>query len=100
MPTTRPRHTITETPLLQEELDRLRAEAGSAKLDFAELVLLGAREKRRQLEQDGDAARAARERLARYIRQGEHDPELVRLADEVKTLGLIANYPDGADAAA
>ncbi len=100
MPTARPRHTITETPPVQEALDRLRARAGSEKLDFAELVVLGAEEKRRRLEQDDEAARAARERLARYIRQGEHDPELVRLADEVKTLGLIANYPDSHDAAA
>ncbi|HEV7774508.1 MAG TPA: hypothetical protein VGO48_14600 [Conexibacter sp.] len=92
MPTTRPRHTITETAPLQEELDRLRAEGGSQRLDFAELVMLGAREKRRRLEQDSEVARAARERLARYILEGEDDPELVRLADEVKTLGLIANY--------
>jgi DNA-binding PadR family transcriptional regulator len=100
MPTTRPRHTITETPPVQEELNRLRAQIGSQKIDFAELVMLGAREKRRQLEQSSEAARAARERLAKYILEGEDDPELVRLADEVKTLGLIANYPDGEDAAA
>jgi hypothetical protein len=100
MPTNRPRHTITETPPVQEALDRLRVQMGSQKLDFAELVMLGAEAKQRELERDDEAARAARERLARYIRQGEHDPELVRLADEVKTLGLIANYPDSHDAAA
>ncbi|HZV72597.1 MAG TPA: hypothetical protein VFF79_02670 [Conexibacter sp.] len=92
MPTTRPRHTITETPPLQEELDRLRVEAGSQKLDFAELVMLGAREKRRQLHRDSETVRAARERLARHILEGTYDPGEVAAADEVKTLGLIANY--------
>jgi hypothetical protein len=100
MPTTRPRHTITETPPVQEALDRLRAQMGSQKVDFAELVMLGAQVKRRQLERDSEAARAARARLARYILEGEDDPELVRLADEVKTLGLMANYPGSEDAAA
>lgn len=100
MPTTRPRHTITETPPVQEALDRLRAQVGSQKIDYAELLVLGAEEKARRLERESDAARAARERLARYILEGDDDPELVRLADEVKTLGLIANYPDSEDAAA
>ena len=92
MPTSRPRHTITETPPLQEELDRLRAEAGSQKLDFAELVLLGAREKRRRLEQDSEAARAARSRLAAMILNRTGPEPDIAAADEVKTLGLIANY--------
>lgn len=100
MPTTRPRHTITETPPVQEALDRLRAQMGSQKLDFAELVVLGAEEKERRLQRDDEAVNEAIERLVRDILEGEHDPEEVRLADEVKTLGLIANYPDGDDAAA
>jgi hypothetical protein len=49
---------------------------------------------------DPDAERAAIERLARDILEREHDPEEVRLAAEVKTLGLVANYPDHGDAAA
>lgn len=100
MPTTRPRHTITETPPVQEALDRLRAQMGSQKLDFAELVMLGAEEKERRLVRDSEAEREAREWLAREIREGTHDPEEVRLAEEVKNLGLIANYPDSDDAAA
>ncbi len=92
MPTTRPRHTITETPPVQEALDRLRAQMGSQKVDFAELVVLGAEVKEQRLQRDSDAAREARERLARDILEGEHDPEEVRLADEVKYLGLIPNY--------
>lgn len=92
MPTTRPRHTITETPPVQEALDRLREQMGSQRVDFAELVMLGAEEKRRQLDRDSDAEREAREWLAREIREGTYDPGEVRLADEVKTLGLIAEY--------
>lgn len=100
MPTTRPRHTITETPPVQEALDRLRARLGTQKLDFAELVMLGAEEKERRLQHEDQAVVEARERLVRYILEGEHDPEEVRLAEEVKTLGLIANYEDSDDAAA
>ena len=85
---------------MQEALDRLRAQMGSQKLDFAELVMLGAEEKRRLLERDDEAVTEAIERLARDILEGEHDPEEVRLADEVKYLGLIANYPVDHDAAA
>jgi hypothetical protein len=92
MPTSRPRHSITETPPVQEALDRLCAQVGSQRLDFAELVVLGAREKERQLRRDDEAAREAREWLAREIREGVHDPEEVRAAEEVKYLGLIANY--------
>jgi hypothetical protein len=92
MPTTRPRHSITETPPVQEALDRLRAQVGSQRVDLAELVVLGAQEKGRRLQRDSEAAREAREWLAREIREGAHDPEEVRLADEVKRLGLIANY--------
>ncbi len=92
MPTTRPRHTITETPPVQEALDRLRAQMGSQKVDFAELVVLGAEVKEQRLQRESDAAREAREWLARDILEGTHDPEEVRLADEVKHLGLIPNY--------
>jgi hypothetical protein len=100
MPTTRPRHTITETPPVQAALDRLRAQMGSEKIDYAELLVLGAEEKARRVERDSEAVDEAIERLVLDILDGEHDPEEVRLADEVKTLGLIANYPEGEDAAA
>lgn len=92
MPTARPRHTITETPPVQEALDRLRAELGSKRVDYAELLVLGAREKRRQLHRDSDAARAARERLAARILDRTLPEPDIAAADEAKTLGLIANY--------
>jgi hypothetical protein len=100
MPTTRPRHTITETPPVQEALDRLREQMGTQKLDFAELVMLGAEEKGRRLEREDEAVNEAIDRLVRDVLEGEHDPEEVRLADEVKYLGLIPNYPRSDDAAA
>lgn len=43
MPTTRTRHTITETPRVKDALDELRAELGSQRIDLTELVMLGAR---------------------------------------------------------
>ena len=92
VPTTRPRHSITETPPVQEALDRLRAQMGQQKLDLAELVVLGAEEKERRLRRDSEAAREARHRLAESIRNGTYDPGEVAAADEVKRLGLIANY--------
>jgi len=92
MPTTRPRHTITETPPVQEALDRLRAQMGSQKLDYAELLMLGAEEKERRLRRDEDAAREARHRLAEMVRNRTLPEMDVAAADEVKGLGLIARY--------
>jgi hypothetical protein len=91
VPTTRPRHSITETPPVQEALNALRAAQGSDRIDFSELTVLGAQEKLRRLERDSDAARAARERLAEMIRTGEI-PVDIEAADEVKRLGLVANF--------
>jgi len=96
MPTTRPRHTITETPPVQAALDKLRARLEEAeRIDFAELVVLGAEAKARQLADDDDAAAKARKELAEAIRSGSLRYSLdVEAADEVKHLGLIANYAD------
>jgi hypothetical protein len=91
VPTTRPRHSITETPPVEEALNALRAAQGSDRIDFSELTVLGAQEKLRRLERDSDAARAARERLAEMIRTGEI-PVDIEAADEVKRLGLVANF--------
>jgi len=92
MPTTRPRHTITETPPVQEALDRLRAQMGAKRIDYAELLMIGAEEKARRLERDDGAARAARERLAARILDRTLPEPDIAAADEVKTLGLIANH--------
>lgn len=94
MPTTRPRHTITETPPVQAALDELRAKLGEGeRIDFAELVTLGAEVKARRVATDDAAAAIARQRLAEMIRSGSFRYAVdVEAADEVKRLGLIANY--------
>jgi hypothetical protein len=93
MPTTRPRHTITETPPVKEALDELRAKLSGQPIDFAELVVLGARAKARRLPDDGEKARKAREDLAEMILT-RSVPIDIRAAEEVKHLGLIANYDE------
>jgi hypothetical protein len=94
VPTTRPRHTITETPPVQAALNALRARlGGDERIDFAELVTLGAEVKARRMATEDAAAATARRRLAEMIRTGSFRYAVdVEAADEVKRLGLIANY--------
>ena len=94
VPTTRPRHTITETPPVQAALDELRARLGEdERIDFAELVTLGAEVKVRRMATENAATATARRRLAEMIRSGSFRYTVdVEAADEVKRLGLIANY--------
>jgi hypothetical protein len=90
MPTTHPRHTITETPPVREALDDLRARLAGGRIDFAELVMLGAGVKVRQLPDDAAAAREAAQRLAAMVRR-RTIPVDVEAAVEVKHRGLIAD---------
>jgi hypothetical protein len=76
---------------VHEALDELRSELGSGRIDFGELVILGARAKARALREESAEAREARERLIHDVLYGT-DPVDVEAADEVKYLGLIANY--------
>jgi hypothetical protein len=96
VPTTRPRHTITETPPVREALDELRAKLNGDRIDFAELMVLGARAKARRLPEGGDTekARRARGELAEWIRNGDGPTVDLAAAEEVKHLGLIANYDE------
>jgi hypothetical protein len=90
MPTSHPRHTITETPPVREVLDELRAALGRERIDFAELAMLGARAKLRELRQESPEVAAARAWLIREILEGTIEPD-IEAADEVKRLGLIAD---------
>jgi hypothetical protein len=93
MPTTRPRHTITETPSVQAALDKLRARLEEAeRIDFAELVMLGAEAKERRLAEQDDEARRASAEIVDWILNGTGPKVDVDAADEVKHLGLIARY--------
>ena len=93
MPTTRPRHTITETPSVQAALDKLRAKLGEAeRIDFAELVTLGAEAKARRLTDRSEEARRASAEIVDWILNGTGPKVDVDAAAEVKHLGLIARY--------
>ena len=93
MPTTRPRHTITETPPVQVALDELRAKLGEGeRIDFAELVTLGAEVKARRVTDPSEEVSRAREEIAEWIRTGNGPKVDVKAADDVKRLGLVANY--------
>jgi hypothetical protein len=94
VPTTRPRHTITETPRVHEALDQLRATLSGERIDFGELVILGARAKARQLRNEDQEVRDARMRLAEMIRSRSGPAVDIAAADEVKHLGLIAKYDE------
>jgi hypothetical protein len=92
VPTVRPRHTITETPPVQAALDLLRSRLGHGeRIDFAELVTLGAEAKARRLASEDAAAGRTRAALASAIRARSVRYAVdVGAADEVKRLGLLA----------
>jgi hypothetical protein len=91
VPTKRPRHTITETPSVQEALDELRRELGEDGVELPDLVIRGARDKARELRGRRRSVQDARIRLARSIRdRAGVDTEEVRLAEEAKQIGLSA----------
>lgn len=94
MPTTRPRHTITETKPVQRVLDELRRLQGGEKIELPDLVIRGAEEKIRELRAESEQAHRARRDIAEWIREG-NGPEIdVAAAEEVKHLGLVANYDE------
>jgi hypothetical protein len=94
MPTVHPRHMITETPPVQEALNELRARLDGERIDYAELVILGARAKARQLPDQRREAREARRQLAEWILTSSGPKMDIAAADEVKHLGLIAHHDE------
>ena len=60
------------------------------RIDYAELVVLGARIKARELPDDANAAREAAQRLSEMVRR-RSIPVDVDVADEVKRRGPIGN---------
>jgi hypothetical protein len=82
---------ITETPPVREALEELRARLNGERIDYAELVILGARAKVRRLPDRRREAREAREQLAEWVLVGGGPKLDVAAADEVKRLGLIAS---------
>jgi len=93
MPTKRPRHAITETPPVQEALDQLRAELNGERIDFGELVTLGAREKLAQMRASEDRKVQLRHQLADRIRNREMIPLDLEAAEYVKRHGWANRDP-------
>jgi hypothetical protein len=85
---------ITETESLQWTLDELRRVQGGEKVDFGDLVMRGAEDKLRELRSSPEVAQRAREEIAEWIRSGNGPSFDRKAAEEVKYLGLEANYPD------
>jgi hypothetical protein len=70
MPTRRRRHAITETPPVQAALDELRGELGdTGRIEFGELVILGANQKLAQLRAAREDVASRRRELAERIRR-------------------------------
>ena len=63
-------------------------------MDFGDLVRCGAEDKLRELRASPEVARRAREEIAEWIRSGNGPKIDLKAAEEVKYLGLEANYPD------
>jgi hypothetical protein len=77
---------------VQAALDELRSKLGEGeRIDFAELVTLGAEVKARRLSEVSPTARAARKRLIDDV-LGGHSPVDISAAEEVKHLRLIPKY--------
>jgi hypothetical protein len=71
---------------VQEALDELRAELGTDKVPMAEIVVLGAGEKVRELRAERDDVLARRRRLSDRIRAREPLADLAA-AEEVRKYG-------------
>jgi hypothetical protein len=85
---------ITETEPVQAALDELRQVQGEERVELPDLVIRGARDKIRELRAEREPARRAREETAAWIRGGSGPAVDVAAAEEVKHLGLVANYDE------
>lgn len=85
---------ITETDPVKAALDELRRLQGGEKVELADLVIRGAEDKIRELRAESEPARQAREDIAEWIRDGNGPAVELAAAEEVKYLGLVANYDE------
>lgn len=89
MPTTRPRHTITETPDVKEALDKVRAKLQEGeKIDYAKLLMVGAEVTASRLGAQSKANRLALSRLIDMVRTRSIAIDL-EAAEEVHRFGWI-----------
>jgi hypothetical protein len=85
---------ITETDPVKAALDELRKLQGGEKVELADLVIRGAEDKIRELRAQSEPARRAREDIAEWIRCGNGPQIDLAAVEEVKHLGLVANYDE------
>ncbi|HEV2858570.1 MAG TPA: hypothetical protein VGW80_09235 [Solirubrobacterales bacterium] len=85
---------VTETDPVKAALDELRRLQGGEKIELSDLVIRGAEDKIRELRAQSEPARRAREDIAEWIRCGNGPQVDVAAAEEVKHLGLVANYDE------
>lgn len=85
---------ITETPPVKAALDELRRLQGGDKIELPDLVIRGARDKVQELKAGSEPAQRARQEIATWIRTGEGPQVDVAAAEEVKHLGLVANFDE------
>jgi hypothetical protein len=83
---------ITETEPVQAALDELRRLQGGERIEFADLVIRGAKDKVRELEAESESAQRACQEMAEWIRTGNGPKVDIKAAEEVKYLGLVARY--------
>ena len=89
IPTKHPRHAITETPPVRAALDELRDELGDGrKIEFSELLILGAQEKLARVRAEREDVADRRARLADRIRRRDL-PVDPAAADEVRRSGWV-----------
>lgn len=78
---------------MQKALNVLREKLGAEKIDFSELVVLGAEVKARRIRAREASDQAAIKRLAETIRTGSFPYEVdIEASAEVKHLKLISQY--------
>lgn len=85
---------ITETEPVNAVLDELRDLQGGERMDFGDLVIRGAEDKIRELRASREMARESREEIEEWIRLGNGPKIDLKAAEEVKYLGLVADYGD------
>ncbi len=88
MPTSHPRHSITETPALAAALEPLRTRLGADAPTLAELVLRGAESKLRELHAQDRAAAQALSTFVDRLSSGP-DPDL----EEIRSIRRSSRRP-------
>lgn len=85
---------VTETEPVKAVLDELRSLQGGETIELPDLVIRGAKDKIRELKAESEPAREARRAIADWLVSGNGPKVDVEAAEEVKHLGLVANYDE------